>query len=95
MVIGYAMHALSWQLMKRMAYQPWVGLPNILAREFVVPERIQEHCHPAQLERDVLEWLDDPGRRERVAARFLEQHHLLRQNTAQRATDALAQVFSL
>jgi len=95
MVIGYAMHGLSWQLMKRMAYQPWVGLPNILAREFVVPERIQEHCNPAQLERDVLEWLDDPARRERVAARFLEQHHLLRQNTAQRATDALAKVFSL
>jgi len=95
MVIGYAMHALSWQLMKRMAYQPWVGLPNILAREFVVPERIQEHCNPGQLERDVLEWLGDPARCERVAARFTDQHLLLRQNTAQRATDALAQVFAL
>jgi lipid-A-disaccharide synthase len=95
MVIGYAMHALSWQLMKRMAYQPWVGLPNILAREFVVPERIQERCSPEQLERDVLEWLDDPARRDRVAARFADLHHLLRQNTAQRATDALAQVLSL
>jgi hypothetical protein len=30
-----------------------------------------------------------------VAARFTELHHLLRQNTAQRATDALAQVFAL
>ena len=25
MVIVYAMHALSWQMMKRMNYQPWVG----------------------------------------------------------------------
>ena len=41
MVIGYRMHPLSWQLMKRMALQPWVGLPNILCRDFVVPERIQ------------------------------------------------------
>jgi lipid-A-disaccharide synthase len=81
--------------MKRMAYQPWVGLPNILAREFVVPERIQERCSPEQLEQDVLEWLDDPARRDRVAARFADLHHLLRQNTAQRATDALAQVLSL
>ncbi|MFN9744635.1 MAG: lipid-A-disaccharide synthase, partial [Betaproteobacteria bacterium] len=95
MVIGYRMNALSWQLMKRMAYQPWVGLPNILAREFVVPERIQERCDPAQLERDVLAWLDDAARRERVAARFTELHHQLRRNTAQRATDALAQVFAL
>ncbi len=95
MVIGYAMHPLSWQLMKRMAYQPWVGLPNILAREFLVPERIQEHCNPARLERDVLEWLGDAPRCKRVAARFAEMHQLLRQDTARRATDALAQVFSL
>ncbi|MFY9512740.1 MAG: lipid-A-disaccharide synthase, partial [Rubrivivax sp.] len=46
MVIGYRMAALSWQLMKRMAYQPWVGLPNILSGEFVVPELIQERCTP-------------------------------------------------
>ncbi len=95
MVIGYAMNPLTWLLMKRMAYQPWVGLPNILAREFVVPERIQEHCRPGQLERDVLEWLDDAPRRERVAARFAEMHLLLRQDTARRATDALAQVLAL
>jgi lipid-A-disaccharide synthase len=95
MIIGYAMHPLSWQLMKRMAYQPWVGLPNILAREFVVPERIQEHCNPEQLERDVLEWLDDAPGRERAALRFAELHQLLRQDTARRATDVLAQVFSL
>jgi lipid-A-disaccharide synthase len=95
MVIGYAMHPLSWQMMKRMAYQPWVGLPNILEREFVVPERIQSQCHAAQLERDVLEWLDDAPRRDRVAQRFADLHHRLRQNTAQRATDAIAQVFSL
>jgi lipid-A-disaccharide synthase len=95
MVIGYSMHPLSWQLMKRMAYQPWVGLPNILEREFVVPERIQSQCHAEQLERDVLEWLDDAPRRDRVAQRFADLHHRLRQNTAQRATDAIAQVFSL
>ncbi len=95
MVIGYAMNGLSWQLMKRMAYQPWVGLPNILEREFIVPERIQEACNPAQLAQDVLAALDDPAGRERVARRFEDLHHRLRQNTAQRATDALAQVFSL
>ena len=28
MVIGYDMHPLSWMLMKRMRYQPWVGCPT-------------------------------------------------------------------
>jgi lipid-A-disaccharide synthase len=95
MVIGYAMHPLSWQLMKRMAYQPWVGLPNILEREFVVPERIQEHCNPVRLEQDVRAALDDAAGRERIERRFLDLHHRLRQDTARRATDALAQVLSL
>lgn len=92
MVIGYRMAALSWQLMKRMAYQPWVGLPNILCREFVVPELIQDRCTPATLAEAVLGWLDDPAKAQAVAARFTDLHHLLRRDTARRATDAIAQV---
>ena len=34
----------------------------------------------------------EPGTRALIAPRFLDIHHLLRQNTAQRATDAIAQV---
>lgn len=94
MVIGYRMAALSWQLMKRMAYQPWVGLPNILCREFVVPELIQDRCEPEALAREVLAWLDDAPRARAVAARFDDLHHLLRRDTARRATDAIAQVLA-
>jgi lipid-A-disaccharide synthase len=92
MVIGYRMHPLSWQLMKRMAYQPWVGLPNILCREFVVPERIQDACTPEQLASDVLCGLDDAAAAERLRLRFTELHHELRRDTARAATDAIAQV---
>ncbi len=92
MVIGYRMHPLSWQLMKRMRYQPWVGLPNILCRDFVVPERIQAACEPASLAAAALAWLDDPAACERLARRFEDLHHLLRRDTASCATDAIAQV---
>lgn len=92
MVIAYRMNAISWQLMKRMAYQPWVGLPNILCREFVVPERLQGNANPAALARDVLAWLDAPARAEALHTRFTELHHLLRRDTARTATDAIAQV---
>ena len=95
MVIGYRMHPLSWQLMKRMAYQPWVGLPNILCRDFVVPERIQSACTPAALAADVLAGLDDAAGAERLRARFAELHHELRRDTARAATDAIAQVLGL
>jgi lipid-A-disaccharide synthase len=91
MVIAYRMHPLSWQLMKRMAYQPWVGLPNILCREFVVPERIQDACTPQALADAALAQLDDAAGIERLHARFAELHHLLRRDTARCATDAIAQ----
>ena len=92
MVIAYRMHPLSWQLMKRMAYQPWVGLPNILCRDFVVPELIQEACTPQRLAQEALRWLDQDARREQVHQRFTTLHHQLRCDTATRATDAIAKV---
>jgi lipid-A-disaccharide synthase len=60
MVIAYNMHWLSWQLMKRMRLQPWVGLPNILCREFVVPELLQDDATPAGAGRSGAGWLDAP-----------------------------------
>jgi lipid-A-disaccharide synthase len=92
MVIGYRMHPLSWQMMKRMQLQPWVGLPNILCGDFVVPERIQSAATPERLAADVLAWLDAPSKGEALAARFTELHHLLRRDTARLACDAIAQV---
>lgn len=91
MVIAYRMHPLSWALMKRMAYQPWVGLPNILCRDFVVPERIQEACTAPALADAALAQLDDAAGLVRLHQRFVELHHLLRRDTARCATDAIAQ----
>ena len=94
MVIAYRMHALSWQMMRRMQYQAWVGLPNILCRDFVVPERLQGEADPATLAADVLAWLDAPARAEALTARFTELHQLLRRDTARTATDAIAQILA-
>jgi lipid-A-disaccharide synthase len=67
-------------------------LPNILCREFVVPELIQDDCTPAALAQASLRWLDDTSGSARLASRFEELHHQLRRDTARCATDAIAQV---
>ena len=90
MVIAYRMNPLSWQMMKRMHYQPWVGLPNILLEDFAVPELIQADATPAALARETLAWLDDAPRVARLEARFTELHRTLRRDTARTATDAIA-----
>jgi lipid-A-disaccharide synthase len=94
MVITYKLAWLNWQRMKRMSYQPWFGLPNILSREFVVPELIQEAATPEALARETLAWLDDAPRVQALQRRLAELHHALRQDTARRATDAIAQVIA-
>lgn len=92
MVITYAMHWLTYQLMKRMAYQPWVGLPNILLRDFAVPELLQAEATPDNLARASFRWLDDPGACASLAHRFETLHQQLRCNTAQAATHAIEKV---
>jgi lipid-A-disaccharide synthase len=92
MVIAYNMNWLSWQIMRRKQLQPWVGLPNILCGEFVVPEYLQEAATPQALSQAVLAWLDAPARITGLQQRFTALHHTLRQDTAQLATDAIEQV---
>ena len=90
MVIAYRMNALNWWRMKGRGLQPWVGLPNILAREFLVPELIQHDCTPENLAREGEALLADAPRRAALHARFVQLHELLRQDTARRASDAIA-----
>ena len=92
MIIGYRVAPLNWQIMRHMRYQPWVGLPNVLAGEFVVPELLQHDMTPEALAREARRWLDDPAACERVAQRFAEMHLSLRRDTAQAAGDAIAEV---
>ncbi|MBQ0934887.1 lipid-A-disaccharide synthase [Ideonella paludis] len=90
MVIVYRLGWLNWQLMRRMAYQPWFGLPNILLKDFVVPEFIQDAAEPQAIAQAGLAWLDDVPRQERLQRQFTDLHHSLRQDTSARSSDALA-----
>ena len=98
MVIGYRMHPVSWQLMRRKQLQPWVGLPNILCQDFVVPELIQGAATPQALAAAVLQWLDaqhsDPGRIAALETRFTALHHSLLRNTPQLAANAIRQILA-
>lgn len=89
MVIAYNMHWLSWQLMRRKQLQPWVGLPNILCEDFVVPELIQDAATPEALATAVLQWLNEPAHALTLHKRFTELHLQLRRDTPRLATDAI------
>jgi lipid-A-disaccharide synthase len=90
MVITYRVPALTAHLMRKQALLPWIGLPNILARDFVVPERVQEAATADNLANDALAWLDDAPRRHAAIERFRSMHLSLRQDASARIAEAVA-----
>ena len=89
MVITYKMAGTSWQLMRRMGYQPYIGLPNILAGEFLVPELLQHDATPENLAQALLNALNDTVVRTRLRQRFAAIHRELKCNSAEQAARAV------
>ncbi len=94
MVIAYKMNPISWLLMRKKRYQAWVGLPNILCADFVVPEFLQNEASPQALSRSVLAWLDDPAACTKVAERFTHLHQELLRDTPRLAAIDVAEVLA-
>ena len=92
MVITYRQSPVTTALMRRMAYLPCIGLPNILAGEQVVPEFVQDKATPGNLANALLDLLHDAAAQRRQVDKFREIHATLRQNTAQKAADAVLAV---
>jgi lipid-A-disaccharide synthase len=92
MVIAYRMMELEWQILRHFGYQPWIGLPNILSREFVVPEMLQHAASPQGLADAMWKQLDDVPHRLQLVQRFTDMHHSLLRNSAQEGAAAVMKV---
>lgn len=89
MVITYRMPFLSWQLLKRMRYQPYVGLPNILAGKFLVPELLQDEATPAKIADATLKLISDKEYAQTLKQAFMDIHLSLKQDSAKTAANAV------
>lgn len=89
MVITYRVGKLTYRLAKWLTYLPWVGLPNILLRDFAVPELIQQDATPERLADALGKWLDDAEARRQLVERFNGLHLSLRQDNASKAAEVV------
>ena len=89
MVITYKMPPATYWLLQGKGYLPYYGLPNILAREFVVPEFIQDDATPQNLSQALLNLLADVATRDRIAARFATMSASLHRGAARQAALAV------
>ena len=97
MVISYAVspwvrRVMAWKSGQQRPYVPWVGLPNVLLNDSVVPELIQEDATPEGLAAAVYEKLMNERQASQIVARFHELHHSLRCDTATRAAEVILQI---
>jgi lipid-A-disaccharide synthase len=89
MVITYKMSAISWWLAKRKQYLPYVGLPNILAGKFVVPELLQSDATPENLAQALLNLVANKQAVSDLEQRFGDMHTMLKQDAANMAASAI------
>ncbi len=94
MVIAYKMMAASWHVLKHMGYQAWVGLPNILAEDFLVPEFLQSAATPAAMAEALWKQLSDDVLRQNLEQRFVDMHHSLLRDTASLSSQAVLDVIA-
>jgi lipid-A-disaccharide synthase len=92
MVIAYKMMAAEWQILRHFGYQPWIGLPNILAREFLVPEMLQGAATAEALAEAMWGQLSDAPGRLRLVQRFTDMHQSLLRNSARESAAAVLRV---
>ncbi|MGH7909398.1 MAG: lipid-A-disaccharide synthase, partial [Thermodesulfobacteriota bacterium] len=89
MVITYKVAPGSALIHRTQARLPYVGMPNILAGEFVVPEFLQEEATPENLAQAVTNLLFDPVMRQRLEAHFEKMAAELRRDGANAAAAAV------
>jgi lipid-A-disaccharide synthase len=84
MIVIYKMSSISWQILKRMRYLPFVSLPNILLNKFLVPELLQSDATSENISSKAVEILKDAPYRKNLLTQFTKIHHQLKQNTSDR-----------
>jgi len=90
-VIFYRVAALTARIVRAKLLLPYVGLPNVLAGSFVVPELLQDEATPENLAQVTLNLFDDTLTRRRLEALFADLASTLVADTATLAADAVAQ----
>jgi lipid-A-disaccharide synthase len=90
-VIFYRVSSLTARIVARRLLLPYVGLPNVLAGRFVVPELLQNDATPGNLAQAALNLFDDTVTRRRLEALFGQFGAALRAPTGSLAAEALVQ----
>ncbi|SHE64150.1 lipid-A-disaccharide synthase [Modicisalibacter ilicicola DSM 19980] len=92
MVVAYRMAPTTHWLARHLVKTDWISLPNLIARETLVPELIQHAATPEAIAEQLAVWFADPGARQDMERRFTTLHAALQRGASQRAAEAVTAV---
>ena len=92
MVVGYRVKPLTYKIMLRLMKAPFVSLPNLLAKEEIIAERLQDDCQPEILAEEMAKLLETDNAA--LIARFTELHEQIRCNADKQAADAVLELIN-
>lgn len=92
MVISYRVSMLTYYWVKRYFQSPYVGLPNILLKDFVVPELLQSEANAQNLAQAVMDWYEHPEKVSALVEQFKQLHETLMLDTPALAASAVIKV---
>ncbi|WP_458524843.1 lipid-A-disaccharide synthase [Onishia taeanensis] len=85
MLVAYKMAPATHWLAQRLVKIEWISLPNLIAREALVPELIQEAASAEAIAEQLAGMLDDTEGRAALEARFAAMHAGLQRGASERA----------
>ncbi len=94
MVIAYRTGPVTFQIARWLVKVSFIGLPNLLANERLVPEFIQHEATPERLSAALIDYLDHPDKVTHLEKKFTVMHQELRQNASKKAAQAILNLIS-
>lgn len=89
MVVAYRVHALSYRIIRPLVKIDMFALPNLLSGRRLVPEFVQDDCHPAAMGGELLRLLEGGDEVEAMMGEFRSMHQTLQRGAAGRAAEAI------
>lgn len=92
MVVAYRLSGLTYFILSRLVKSRWISLPNLLAKQSLVPEILQDEVTGLKLADEVERWLCHPEDCQALEKRFRSLHEDLRGGASDRASKAIHQL---
>lgn len=89
MVISYKVSKFTAWILKNKLTTKYVGQPNIMLNEEVVPELLQDMATPSNIANAVLSLYKDPARQDYIIKKFYELHRLLKKEASKKSAQAI------